>query len=136
MWRGARLDDARHEDGDEDVELERVGADDGGHDGELGGEGEYLVLGEVQSDGSCPCRDTVQDQYDDDDVDDKDDIDDDDDDNDNIDDDDIVDDDDDIDDDDDHDDDIDDDVDDVDDNDDIDDDADDKDDDSLQQTRT
>ena len=31
-----RLYDARHEDGDEDVELERVGADYGGHDGDLG----------------------------------------------------------------------------------------------------
>ena len=56
-----RLYDARHEDGDEDVELERVGADDGGHDGELSGEGQHLVLGEVQSDDPRPCRDTVPD---------------------------------------------------------------------------
>ena len=48
----ARLDEAWHQDGDQDVQLEGEGADDGRHNGDLTGERQEFVLGQVQSDGS------------------------------------------------------------------------------------
>ena len=52
LWESARLNEAWHQDGDQDVQLEGEGADDGRHNGDLTGDRQEFVLGQVQSDGS------------------------------------------------------------------------------------